>query len=119
MPFGIRTFRGSATGRNATIARPRHGRGGLFAEEWKSARLRLRFLPGTLSIRAACLANRLTAGFRPCLVLTVGFLIMLFAVPEDFSGVKRFSIERGLARVTEAGLERQLSIQVGNFLQAT
>ena len=51
--------------------------------------------------------------------LKVRFLIMLFAVPEDFSGVKRLSIERGLARVTEAGLERQLSIQVEDFLQAT
>ena len=51
--------------------------------------------------------------------LKVRFVIMLFAVPEDFSGVKRFSIERGLARVTEVGRERQLSIRVGNFLQAT
>ena len=51
--------------------------------------------------------------------LKVRFLVMLFAIPEDFSGVKQFSIERGLARVTEARGERQLSIQVGNFLRAT
>jgi hypothetical protein len=51
--------------------------------------------------------------------LKVRFLIMLFAVPEDFSGVKRFAVERGLARVTEAGGERELSIEVGNFLRST
>jgi len=49
--------------------------------------------------------------------LTVRFLIMLFAAPEAFAGVKQFSIERGLGRVTEAGpRERQLTVRVGDFL---
>src|SRR5579864_342802 len=49
--------------------------------------------------------------------LAVRFLIMLFAAPEEFEGVKHFSIEHGRARVTEAGRrERQLTVTVGEFL---
>lgn len=49
--------------------------------------------------------------------LTVRFLIMLFVTPEAFAGVRQVSIERELARVTEAGpRERQLTVKVGKFL---
>lgn len=49
--------------------------------------------------------------------LTVRFLIMLFKVPQAFAGVKQFSIEHGLARVTQAGSQdRQLTVMVGDFL---
>jgi len=50
--------------------------------------------------------------------LAVRFLIMLFMVPEDFTGVKSVTIDRGEACVTGTGpRERQLSVAVGNFLQ--
>jgi hypothetical protein len=50
--------------------------------------------------------------------LTVRFVILLFRVPKDFGGVGRVSIERGRARVTEAGPpERQLAVRVGTFLK--
>jgi len=52
--------------------------------------------------------------------ISVRFLIMLFAVPEDFAGVKQVSIERGRASVLEAGPgERELSSAVGSFLQTS
>jgi len=52
--------------------------------------------------------------------LSVRFLIMLFAIPEDFAGVKQVSIERGQVRVLEDGLrDRQLSVAVGTFLHTT
>jgi hypothetical protein len=52
--------------------------------------------------------------------LSVRFLIMLFEVPEDFAGVKRVSIEQGVARVLEvASRERELSVAVGTFLSKT
>lgn len=52
--------------------------------------------------------------------ISVRFLIMLFAVPEDFAGVKQVSIKRGRASVFESGPgERELSSAVGSFLQTT
>jgi hypothetical protein len=49
--------------------------------------------------------------------LTVRFLIMLFEVPEAFSGVKEVSIKAGVARVIESGPRaRQLTAPVGEFL---
>jgi len=49
--------------------------------------------------------------------LRIRFLIMLFQVPEDFAGVKGFSIDAGTARVIEAGgQERQLSVPLKDFL---
>ena len=49
--------------------------------------------------------------------LTIRFLIMLFAVPVDFGGVRQFVIDHRRACVTEAGpRSRQLSVAVGSFL---
>ena len=48
---------------------------------------------------------------------SVRFLILLFAVPEDFAGVEQVSIGGGTARVKETGtLGRSLTVAVGEFL---
>jgi hypothetical protein len=47
----------------------------------------------------------------------VRFLIMLFEVAEDFAGVKQAAVERGTARVAEAGAAgRELTAKVEEFL---
>lgn len=49
--------------------------------------------------------------------MSVRFLILLFEVPEAFSGVKQFSIKGGVARVVESGPRaRQLTRAVRDFL---
>lgn len=48
--------------------------------------------------------------------LRVRFLILLFEIPKDFTGVQQFAIERGMARVTETGPNnRRLSVGVEDF----
>lgn len=49
--------------------------------------------------------------------LTLRFVILLFRVPRDFSGVKHVSISRGRARIVEAGSgRRELKVQMRSFL---
>jgi hypothetical protein len=49
--------------------------------------------------------------------VSVRFLILLFQVPEAFSGVKHFSIKGGVARVVESGPRaRQLTSPIRDFL---
>ena len=49
--------------------------------------------------------------------VSVRFLIVLFAVPENFAGVSKVSINRGVMHVTEAGVrKRPLTVSVGEFL---
>ena len=49
----------------------------------------------------------------------VRFLIMLFAIPEDFAGVEQVVMERGQALITEAGPhKRKLSVRVQDFLRS-
>jgi hypothetical protein len=51
--------------------------------------------------------------------VSVRFVIMLFRVPMDFGGVRRLSLERGRATITEAGAHRrQLHASIGNFLDS-
>jgi hypothetical protein len=50
--------------------------------------------------------------------LSLRFLILLFAVPADFSGLKRCEIDKGQVRLTEAGARgRRLSLPVRPFLR--
>ncbi len=47
----------------------------------------------------------------------VRFMILLFAVPKDFRGVRSVSISRGIARVTEAGVRpRRITLRARRFL---
>lgn len=49
--------------------------------------------------------------------LTIRFMILLFQVPNGFTGVKHVSLSRGVARVHEAGIrQRELKVVVGKFL---
>lgn len=51
-------------------------------------------------------------------VLSIRFMIFLFAVPADFGGVQRFAIRKGRAKFTEAGPRgRLLAVPVKPFLQ--
>lgn len=48
---------------------------------------------------------------------SVRFLILLFAVPEDFSGVSKVAIDGGVVRVQESGeRSRELSVKAARFL---
>jgi hypothetical protein len=50
--------------------------------------------------------------------LAIRYLILLFMIPGDFTGVNHVAIERGQACITEAGAsKRQLRVAVGDFLQ--